>query len=125
MKVNSEKLDKLAKELNEVMGGQRGRVFNDLFVLQLRNASEDNRIAAYSQFEPLIDAQIDYFQNAYGLNPSDEEVLELNQRVDCLIKTLNLIKDNLPELRKILPQDHLDKVYAEIENLTVELKIML
>jgi hypothetical protein len=48
MKVNSEKLDKLVKELNEVMGGQRGRVFNDLFVLRLRNASEDNRNAAYS-----------------------------------------------------------------------------
>ncbi len=47
MKANSEKFDKLVKELNEVMGRQRGRVFNDLFVLNLRDASEDNRNAAF------------------------------------------------------------------------------
>jgi hypothetical protein len=78
MKVNSEKLDKLAKELNEVMGVQRGRIINDLFVLQLRDASEDNRNAAYSLIEPLIDDQIDKFHRAYGLNTTDEKVLELN-----------------------------------------------
>jgi len=46
MKANSEKFDKLVKELNEVMDRQRGRVFNDLFVLNLRDASEDKRNAA-------------------------------------------------------------------------------
>ena len=68
MKANSEKFDKLVKELNEVMGRQRGRVFNDLFVLNLRDASEDKRNAAFNLVESLIDPDIDKYQESHGLS---------------------------------------------------------